>query len=227
MKPTLALTHLNRREPIVYFGCTWTEIKTGVWRGAAVALPVTAALMAALSPPVLMIVPGLCLWLVVTRMFLNHINRHRAGKPLFYERHRKGRARPRSFARTPCINSGDRSPEASRRAIRVSRAHPEGNVPWPLPKPPLGKRSRSCVSETASSFCFFSCWSCWGSGFADSDPAQRVCAAGSHLAAIRATNEVSPSYVHAFAKLMMEALNYCPEDCGSDYARTCRGIATI
>ena len=47
--------------------------------------------MAALSPPVLMIVPGLCLWLVVTRMFLNHINRHRAGKPLFYERHRKGR----------------------------------------------------------------------------------------------------------------------------------------
>lgn len=32
-------------------------------------------------------------------------------------------------------------------------------------------------------------------------------------------NEVSPSYVHAFAKLMMEALNYCPEDCGSDYAK--------
>ncbi len=31
-------------------------------------------------------------------------------------------------------------------------------------------------------------------------------------------NEVSPSYVHAFAKLVMEALNYCPEDCGQDYA---------
>ena len=31
MKLTLALTHLNRREPIVYFGCTWTEIKAGVF----------------------------------------------------------------------------------------------------------------------------------------------------------------------------------------------------
>lgn len=103
MKPTLALTHLNRREPIVYFGCTWTEIKTGVWRGAAVALPVTAALMAALSPPVLMIVPGLCLWLVVIRMFLNHINRHRAGKPLFYERHRK-EARQAAFIRADTVH---------------------------------------------------------------------------------------------------------------------------
>lgn len=103
MKPTLALTHLNRREPIVYFGCTWTEIKTGVWRGAAVALPVTAALMAALSPPVLMIVPGLCLWLVVTRMFLNHIHRNRAGRPLFYERHRKGVRHP-AFIRADTVH---------------------------------------------------------------------------------------------------------------------------
>jgi len=32
-------------------------------------------------------------------------------------------------------------------------------------------------------------------------------------------NEISPSYVYAFAKLVMEALNYCPEDCGRDYGR--------
>jgi len=32
-------------------------------------------------------------------------------------------------------------------------------------------------------------------------------------------NEVSPSYIYAFAKLMMEALNYCPEDCGKDYVK--------
>ena len=30
-------------------------------------------------------------------------------------------------------------------------------------------------------------------------------------------NEVSASYIYAFAKLMMEALNYCPADCGRDY----------
>ena len=29
--------------------------------------------------------------------------------------------------------------------------------------------------------------------------------------------EIPPSYVYAFAKIVMEALNYCPEDCARDY----------
>jgi integrating conjugative element protein (TIGR03746 family) len=34
-----------------------------------------------------------------------------------------------------------------------------------------------------------------------------------------APSEIPPSYVYAFSKLLMEKLNYCPEDCGRDYAK--------
>ena len=32
-----------------------------------------------------------------------------------------------------------------------------------------------------------------------------------------APGEIPPSYVYAFGKLILEALNYCPEDCARDY----------
>ena len=32
-------------------------------------------------------------------------------------------------------------------------------------------------------------------------------------------NEISPSYIYAFGKQIMEALNYCPADCGTDYEK--------
>ena len=31
--------------------------------------------------------------------------------------------------------------------------------------------------------------------------------------------EIPPSYVYAFGKIVMEALNYCPADCAQDYGR--------
>jgi integrating conjugative element protein (TIGR03746 family) len=37
-------------------------------------------------------------------------------------------------------------------------------------------------------------------------------------------NEIPTSYVYAFAKLLMEALNYCPEDCARDYGRNLAGL---
>ncbi len=118
MKPTLALTHLNRREPIVYFGCTWTEIKACIWRGAAIALPITLGLIAVSSLPVLMVVPGLFVWLVATRMFLNHINHNRAGKPLYYERHKKAARHP-AFIRAGTVHQCSRHP--AKPSSRVAR----------------------------------------------------------------------------------------------------------
>ncbi|MCB1810680.1 MAG: DUF2895 family protein [Candidatus Competibacteraceae bacterium] len=33
-----------------------------------------------------------------------------------------------------------------------------------------------------------------------------------------APGQIPPSYVYAFAKIVMETLNFCPEDCAKDYA---------
>lgn len=102
MKPELTLAQLER-EPIVHFGCTWSELKTCIWRGGAMALPVTAGLMGlAPVPPLLLLVPGLLLWLGLAYGCTQHIHRHRAGKPLYYERHR----RQVQSARAPFIRAG-------------------------------------------------------------------------------------------------------------------------
>lgn len=108
MKPELTLTQLDRREPIVHFGCTWTEIKICLYRGAAVALPLAGALMAVSPAPVLMVVPGLVGWLALAYLFTRHIHRHRAGKPLHYERHRKTARRP-PFVRAGTIHQFQRN----------------------------------------------------------------------------------------------------------------------
>lgn len=36
--------------------------------------------------------------------------------------------------------------------------------------------------------------------------------------------EIPPSYVYAFGKLLLEALNYCPEDCARDYGRNLNAL---
>ena len=102
MKPDLTLSQLERGEPIVHFGCTWSEIKTCVWRGAAVALPLTVAAMTLTSIPVIILLPGLGLWVGLAYGFTRLIHAQRAGKPLFYEKHRK---KVRGF-RSPFIRPG-------------------------------------------------------------------------------------------------------------------------
>lgn len=120
MKPDLTLSELER-EPIVYFGCTWSEIKTCIWRGAAVALPVTLGLMMLGPLPVLMLVPGLLLWVGAAYGFTQYIHRHRAGKPLFYEMHRtRVKAVGAPFIRPGQIYQVERHPR-SRGATRTRR----------------------------------------------------------------------------------------------------------
>lgn len=130
MKPDRALVNLNRREPIVYFGCTWAEIKASIWRGGAMAMPMTVVLMVASPIPVLMLIPGILGWLALTRFFLGHINRNRAGKPLYFERHKKLSRHPSfiragriyQFARNaPHSSRSSRSPHSFKSATRGPR----------------------------------------------------------------------------------------------------------
>jgi hypothetical protein len=65
-------------------------------------LPFTVTGMAITSIPVLCIVPGLGLWIGLAYGLTRLIHAQRAGKPLFYERHRKA---VRSF-RSPFIQPG-------------------------------------------------------------------------------------------------------------------------
>ena len=114
MKPDLTLSELER-EAIVYFGCTWSEIKTCIGRGAAVAIPVTIGLMALGSVPVLMLVPGLLLWVGAAYGFTQHIYQHRAGKPLFHERHRiRVKAAGAPFIRAGSLYQVERHPRPRR-----------------------------------------------------------------------------------------------------------------
>ena len=113
MKPNQTLHQLDR-EPLVYFDCTWTEIKATLHQSGAATLLASIGLVLLLRSPA---VVGLALvgWLALAYFLLHRIHRFRAGKPLYFERHRKiargpalikpgrlyqyGRHRPRSRAR--------------------------------------------------------------------------------------------------------------------------------
>ncbi|MCB1810679.1 MAG: DUF3487 family protein [Candidatus Competibacteraceae bacterium] len=107
MKPELTLTELER-EPIVYFGCTWSEIKGCIRRAALMVLPLMLALMA-LAPGALVLwfIPGLLGWLGLSYLLTQHIRKYRAGKPLYFERHRRHARRP-LFIRPQAIYSLER-----------------------------------------------------------------------------------------------------------------------
>lgn len=86
--PEIVLTDLER-EPIVYFGCTWSEIVNAITRGFLVALPITIVLAIFPLPfsRVIAVVPFFGIWLWVTNSTMKKLRTLRAGKPLFYERH--------------------------------------------------------------------------------------------------------------------------------------------
>ncbi len=87
MKPNQTLHQLDQ-EPLVYFGCTWTEIKAALYQSGAAAVLALIGLVLLLRSPA---VVGLALvgWLAGAYGLLRRIHRFRAGKPLYFERHRK------------------------------------------------------------------------------------------------------------------------------------------
>ena len=77
------------REPIVHFGCTWSEITNAITRGFLISLPITLCLSVIPWPfsRVMVMIPFFVIWGVVTRTTMARIRTLRTGKPLFYERH--------------------------------------------------------------------------------------------------------------------------------------------
>ncbi len=88
MKPEATLTYLER-EPLVYFGCTWSEIKKAVLTALLISVLVQVVLFSAPLPfgKMLTIIPSVVLWLFLSSMFMRRIRAMRTGKPLYYDRH--------------------------------------------------------------------------------------------------------------------------------------------
>ena len=86
--PDTVLSELER-EPIVYWGCTWTEIMRATLKGLSISFMATVVLIILPTPisKLLLIIPFIGIWVIVTRRTLNKISKLRVGKPLFYERH--------------------------------------------------------------------------------------------------------------------------------------------
>ena len=87
-KPILALNELDR-EPIVQFGCTWSEIQRCIRQASLVVLPLTLIAMLSLRFAAIWFAVGLLAWLGLTRFLIYTLQRARSGKPLYYEHHRK------------------------------------------------------------------------------------------------------------------------------------------
>ena len=85
MKPGSILSEMER-EPVIFFGCTWSEVTSALRQGLAV-----GALVAALAaiPAVIAIAmfTMMAVTFFATRRQLRKIAELRAGRPLFYERH--------------------------------------------------------------------------------------------------------------------------------------------
>lgn len=93
MKPSMILSQLER-EPIVYFGCTWSEImsaaRAGLMMGLLLAITLGIMLSVVVDGPIPIVLAMLVLAIssaFITMIKLKKINSLRAGKPLFYERH--------------------------------------------------------------------------------------------------------------------------------------------
>ncbi len=92
--PTALLTELER-EPIAYFGCTFTEIMRQMMRSAGFAVAIATVLAAGVGTlgfrfPTMFsvfVAAFMIFALGITRFSLRKIAKHRIGKPLFYERH--------------------------------------------------------------------------------------------------------------------------------------------
>ncbi len=86
--PDTVLSELER-EPVVYWGCTWSEIMRAILKGLSISFMVTVVLIIVPTPisKLLLIIPFIGIWIIITRKTLKKISKLRVGKPLFYERH--------------------------------------------------------------------------------------------------------------------------------------------
>lgn len=103
MKPGSILSEMER-EPVIFFGCTWSEVTSALRQGLAVGALV--AVLTAIGAAALLRIPAviaiaMCTMMAVTffatRRHLRKIAGLRAGRPLFYERHAQTHKNPKLF----------------------------------------------------------------------------------------------------------------------------------
>lgn len=103
MKPGSILSEMER-EPIIFFGCTWSEVTSALRQGLAVGALVAA--LVAIGAATLLRIPAMiaiamftmmAVTFLATRRHLRKIAELRAGRPLFYERHAHTHRNPNSF----------------------------------------------------------------------------------------------------------------------------------
>lgn len=103
MKPGSILSEMER-EPVIFFGCTWSEVTSALRQGLAVGALVAA--LAAIGAATLLRIPAviaiamftmMAVTFFATRRQLRKIAELRAGRPLFYERHAHTHRNPNSF----------------------------------------------------------------------------------------------------------------------------------
>lgn len=103
MKPGSILSEMER-EPVIFFGCTWSEVTSALRQGLAVGALVAA--LAAISAATLFRIPAviaiamftmMAVTFLATQRHLRKIAELRAGRPLFYERHAHTHRNPNSF----------------------------------------------------------------------------------------------------------------------------------
>jgi len=119
MKPDQTLDQLDR-EPLVYFGCTWTEIKAALYQSGAAAVVALIGLTLWLRSPVVLAI-GLVGWLALAYALLRRIHHHRAGKPLYFERHRKIAQGPALIKPGRRYQYGRRLPRSNPPVVRAPR----------------------------------------------------------------------------------------------------------
>ncbi len=93
-KPAQLLTELER-EPVVYAGCTWTEISRQLYHSTLIGFFIALALgvglwVLGLIFPVIFVISSFTMFIwafIFTRSGLKKIAKNRIGKPLFYEKH--------------------------------------------------------------------------------------------------------------------------------------------
>ena len=103
MKPGSILSEMER-EPVIFFGCTWSEVTSALRQGLAVGALVAA--LVAIGATTLFRIPAviaiamftmMAVTFLATRRHLRKIAKLRAGRPLFYERHAHTHRNPNSF----------------------------------------------------------------------------------------------------------------------------------
>ena len=103
MKPGSILSEMER-EPVIFFGCTWTEVTSGLRQGLAVGALVAA--LTAIGAAALLRIPAVIAIAMftmmagtffATRRHLRKIAALRAGRPVFYERHAQTHKNPNIF----------------------------------------------------------------------------------------------------------------------------------